>query len=79
MLTQNPAHILPIVEEELVAHTPATLSELFNACRWRGLRITEIEVAGALGVLIERGKAEILPALRQLRRGGRNAPRYAAL
>ncbi len=72
-------HIIPILEEELAAHTPATLSELFNACLGRGLRITEIEIAGALGVLVDSGKAEIMPALRQLRRGARNDARYAAI
>jgi hypothetical protein len=54
------------------------VSELLNACVARGLRITEIEVAGAIGALVDNGRAEILPALRLLRRGGRNAPRYGA-
>jgi hypothetical protein len=68
-MTATAPHILPIVEEELVVRTPATLSELLNACVARGLRITEIEVAAALGALVDNGRAEILPALRLLRRG----------
>ena|SRR5271166_281041 len=74
----NAPHILPIVEEELVANTPTTLSEMIRALHRRGIRITEIEMAAALGALIARGKAEILPALRYLRRGARNDARYAA-
>ena len=49
--------------------TPAILSEMIGAFRQRGFRINEIEMAAALGALIARGKAEILPTLRHLRRG----------
>ena len=79
MLTPHRAHVLPIVAEELVAHTPATLSEMIGAVRQRGFRLNEIEMAAALGDLIDNGRAEILPPLRQMRRGARADARYAAL
>ena len=40
---------LPILVDELVAHTPATLSELVGAIRQRGFRLNEIEMAAAVG------------------------------
>jgi acetolactate synthase regulatory subunit len=45
---------------ELAAHTPATLSEMIKAVRRRGFRLNEIEMASALGALIDHGKAEII-------------------
>ena len=70
---QTRPEALKIGLAELAAHTPATLSEMIQAVRRRGFRLNEIEMAPALGALIDRGKAEILPPPRLLRRNARKA------
>jgi hypothetical protein len=77
-LHQPRPDVLAIVADELVAHTPATLSEMIGAVRQRGFRLNEIEMAAALSTLIARGKAEILDPPRQIRRNARSVARYAA-
>jgi hypothetical protein len=70
---------LEIVVAELVAHTPATLWEMIEAVRQRGFRLNEVEMAAALGALIEQGKAEILDPQRLIRRNARKIAGYAAV
>jgi len=70
---------LGIISSELVVRTPATLSEMIEAVRKRGLRLNEIEMAAAIGVLVDRGRAEVLPPVRQMRRNAKSPARYAAL
>ncbi len=78
-LAPNTPLILPIVEEELVAHSPATLAELLRALAWRRIHVTEIEMAAALGTLIERGKARLESFHGGFAsRGARADARYAA-
>jgi hypothetical protein len=57
-LHQTRPEALEIVVAELVARTLATLSEMIEAARRRGFRLNVIEMAAALGALIEQGKAE---------------------
>jgi hypothetical protein len=79
MLHQTRPEAQEIVVAEPVAGTPATLSEMVEAARRRGFRLTEIEMAAALGELIKRGKAEILDPPRLVRRNARKVVRYAAV
>jgi acetolactate synthase regulatory subunit len=70
---------MQIIADELAARTPATLSELIEAVRQRGFRLNELEMAAALGALIEQGRAEIQPPVRQMRRYAHAPAMYAAL
>lgn len=45
----------------------------------RGFRLNKIEMAAALGALIDSGKAEILPPPGQITRNARREGRYAAV
>jgi hypothetical protein len=63
---------------ELVPRTPATLSEMIEAVRQRGWGLNEIEMAAAIGTLINGGRAEVLPPVRQMRRNAKSPTRYAA-
>jgi hypothetical protein len=52
---------------------------MVEAARRRGFRLTEIEMAAALGELIKRGNAEILDPPRLVRRNARKVVRYAGV